>query len=614
LKHAMGRVLRSQHALLAACILASLMFFQPADAEDETLCNDGIFCNGISFMTTSGNCTKVLDPCDDLDDTTTDSCNEAKKRCYHEAIDNNVSTCITDCVSDCTGKACGEDGCNGFCGQCAEGWGCQNYTCVAGAQEGTCDKPFNLGSNPIGQAKYYVKFGECVENATLSRPSDKDACEAVTDLSNSTECSAVVRDCASAMSDSCPAGCTDPGTEGEMCSGNSTAPACTYNQLDRITVVTQGDTSNSVHKMTPSCNYLTAAPERAYSFEVPAAMVANGAYVGYDIRVQGYDTVLEVMYGNCSTKNSIGCSDDATPPGSLGSKVSGKMTQPGTYYVLVDGFSSKDYGEFTLTAIFVKGCQPQCDGNFCGDDNCGGKCGACPALGDGTARECRANNRCYNTTCSPLCANRTCGEDGCGGSCGTCPTGQDCLGESIDPDLGGGADEVEARRGDGGAPTSECKVYPKCIHNNPTCDPGCGADEFCGSDCTCYANATSMPDVVVVEEYLIDSIHLHDVFFPNTSCSLREGCVGAPGTHSQNVPSIVTLYSKYTKDNDFEFLCVTGMRRLLRFTSAALNQGTGDFSPPAPKTRPDLFAFGACHQHYHYRSFAQYHLYDENGP
>jgi len=548
----MGRVLRSQHALLAACILASLVLFQPADAEDKNLCDDGIFCNGISFMTTSGKCTMVVNPCDDLDDTTTDSCNEAKKRCYHEAI-VNASKCITACVSNCAGKECGEDGCNGFCGSCATGSGCQTTTttgegdaevttatCVAGMQEGTCDKPFNLGSNPSGEAKYTVEFGfECVETATPSLPVDKAACEAVTDLSDTNECSAVMRDCASAKSGSCPAGCTDPATEGGSCTGNpgdSTAPACTYKQRDRTTVVTQGDTSNSVHKMTPSCNYLTAAPERAYSFEVPAAMVANGAYVGYDIRVQGYDTVLEVMYGNCSTKNSIGCSDDATPPGSLGSKVSGKMTQPGTYYVLVDGFSSKDYGEFTLTAIFVKGCQPQCDGNFCGDDNCGGKCGACPALGDGTARECRADNRCYNTTCLPQCANRTCGEDGCGGSCGTCPTDQYCLGESIDPDLGGGAEEAET--GDGGAPASECKVYKKCIHHNPTCDPGCGADEFCGNDCTCYANATNMPDVVVVEEDLIGSIHLHDVFFPNTSCSLREGCVGAPGIHSQNVPSM----------------------------------------------------------------------------
>ena len=215
------------------------------------LCDDGIFCNGISFLTTSGKCTKVVDPCDDFDDTTTDSCNEARKRCYHEAI-VDASTCITDCVPTCTGKACGEDGCNGFCGSCAEGSGCQTTvsctgegdvavmtvtaTCVAGMVEGTCDNPFNLGSDPSGEAKYTVEFRE----------------------------------------------------------------------EDLVTVVTSGTTSDSVHKMTPSCNYLTAAPERAYSFEVPAAMVANGDYVGYDIRVEGYDTMLEVMYGNCSIKNSIG--------------------------------------------------------------------------------------------------------------------------------------------------------------------------------------------------------------------------------------------------------------------------------------------------------------------
>jgi hypothetical protein len=76
----------------------------------------------------------------------------------------------------------------------------------------------------------------------------------------------------------------------------------------------------------------------------------------------------------------------------------------------------------------------------------------------------------------------------------------------------------------------------------------------------------------------------------------------------------VTLYVSILGALTFETFFLIGMRRLLRFTSTALNQGTGDFSPPAPKTRPDLFAFGACHQHYHYRSFAQYHLYDENGP
>jgi hypothetical protein len=90
--------------------------------------------------------------------------------------------------------------------------------------------------------------------------------------------------------------------------------------------------------------------------------------------------------------------------------------------------------------------------------------------------------------------------------------------------------------------------------------------------------------MIILEEELLDSVHLHDVFVPETSCTLVEGCVLAPG-----------------------------MRRLLRFSVAALNQGTGDFAPPEPKTRPDLFEFGQCHNHYHYRSFAQYRLYDADG-
>jgi len=70
----------------------------------------------------------------------------------------------------------------------------------------------------------------CVENATTSVPADKAACEAVADLSVATKCEAVTRDCASAKSGSCPAGCTDPGSPGQPCSGTSTAAACTYKQ------------------------------------------------------------------------------------------------------------------------------------------------------------------------------------------------------------------------------------------------------------------------------------------------------------------------------------------------------------------------------------------------
>ena len=66
----------------------------------------------------------------------------------------------------------------------------------------------------------------------------------------------------------------------------------------------------------------------------------------------------------------INCNDDGTPPANLGSKISGEITE-GTYYVMVDGYSTTDVGPFELISTFVNGCVPLCDGNFCGDDQCG---------------------------------------------------------------------------------------------------------------------------------------------------------------------------------------------------------------------------------------------------
>jgi hypothetical protein len=67
-------------------------------------------------------------------------------------------------------------------------------------------------------------------------------------------------------------------------------------------------------------------------------------------------------------------------------------------------------------------CEPACRGRECGDDGCGGSCGAC---GQGYLCD---EGRCQPepTTCTPYCGIRECGDDGCGGSCGTCPVGETC--------------------------------------------------------------------------------------------------------------------------------------------------------------------------------------------
>ena len=63
-------------------------------------------------------------------------------------------------------------------------------------------------------------------------------------------------------------------------------------------------------------------------------------------------------------------------------------------------------------------CVPACTGKQCGSDGCGGTCGSC----DGT---CTSDGQCMGT-CVPSCAGKACGSDGCSGMCGSCTGGLSC--------------------------------------------------------------------------------------------------------------------------------------------------------------------------------------------
>ncbi len=70
------------------------------------------------------------------------------------------------------------------------------------------------------------------------------------------------------------------------------------------------------------------------------------------------------------------------------------------------------------------GCLPQCDGQQCGDDGCGGSCGTCFTSGGGLAPElCLEDGTC----CIQQCEGMLCGGDGCGGSCGKCAEFSECI-------------------------------------------------------------------------------------------------------------------------------------------------------------------------------------------
>jgi len=143
-------------------------------------------------------------------------------------------------------------------------------------------------------------------------------------------------------------------------------------------------------------------------------------------------------------------------------------------------------------------CTRMCTGRACGDDGCGGQCGACPmgqTCSNGSCvagtpsctpacggRRCGADPACgtscgtcaAGSTCNPMsgqcctqqCAGRTCGSDGCGGSCGVCPGGTTCNATS------GRCEQV---------------CVPACAGRN------CGPDG-CGGSCgTCPAPSSCGP-------------------------------------------------------------------------------------------------------------------------
>lgn len=53
-----------------------------------------------------------------------------------------------------------------------------------------------------------------------------------------------------------------------------------------------------------------------------------------------------------------------------------------------------------------------------------------------------------------------------------------------------------------------------------------------------------------------------------------------------------------------------GLRQLLRFTFSSPNLGLGDLIVGAPADRPDLFEYHPCHDHFHFKEYADYRLWE----
>jgi hypothetical protein len=202
----------------------------------------------------------------------------------------------------------------------------------------------------------------------------------------------------------------------------------------------------------------------------------------------------------------------------------------------------------------VSGVKPCDDGAQCTVDVCDEQTGTCRHTPSGTCEACQGS-------CTADCTGRECGDDGCGGSCGVCASEALCVEFS-----------------------GQCEAPVACDPLRPDCAGGCTAMEFCGTDCRCHGLTAPQPDLIVAEARLKSELLFDTVNVTEDSCAWVEQCVTG-----------------------------TGMRRVLRFSVEAVNQGMATLTVPSPAERPDLFSFAPCHGHYHFDGFASYALLDGGG-
>jgi len=102
--------------------------------------------------------------------------------------------------------------------------------------------------------------------------------------------------------------------------------------------------------------------------------------------------------------------------------------------------------------------------------------------------------------------------------------------------------------------------------------------------CAVKIPGNPLPDLIVNPVRLRNDLLVTQEKFSATDCAVVEGCVSGKGNH-----------------------------QLLRFTSATPNVGKGDLVIGDPLQCPNLFTQSACHNHLHFKQYADYRVWTETG-
>ncbi|MSP93503.1 MAG: hypothetical protein EXR79_17210 [Myxococcales bacterium] len=329
--------------------------------------------------------------------------------------------CKAQCVPACLGKTCGDDGCGGSCGTCATGTDC--------SASGHC-KPPGWTCDPA----WYATGDTCDCGCGAPDPDCKDkallvaGCGSLETCASDGTCVSLVPSawtCAPATYaalDTCDCGCgvADPDCafgslpttgcgQGDTCGPDGVCVAC------KPTCSGKACGADGCGGLCGQCGdpkKPVCAAGQCVDPCSPKPVACTYASCGDD----GCGGTCGACAATQACQNGT-CASTATAnpfscKGNCGSKAPSGCSCTTT--CVAKGTCCGDYGSTCA-------CTPKCAGKTCGADGCGGSCGKC----GGDKPWCGADGNC-TATCKPLCGSKKCGGDGCGGSCGSCGAGATC--------------------------------------------------------------------------------------------------------------------------------------------------------------------------------------------
>ena len=293
--------------------------------------------------------------------------------CWDEASDNDAVQSLRDCLEatceaclDCTDKVCGDDGCGGSCGICAEGTVCTDY----------------LSSDQVGT----LAPGQCVcLPECLDRDCGDDGCggSCGTCEDDNTICSEDGK-------------CTCwPSCEGRVCGVDGCGVACGFCD-DGETCTDDGQCL-----CVPDCEGKTCGHDGCAgtcgTCDDPDMVCDDGVgqcvcFPTCDGKSCGFDgcgnSCGECPVGTgCGPEGQCGCfpTCDGKTCGTDGCGVSCGVCPAGEQ----------------CNSAGTCECMPNCSNKDCGDDGCGGTCGTCAAGENCAAGICLSSSA---DSCAGLCA------------------------------------------------------------------------------------------------------------------------------------------------------------------------------------------------------------------